>query len=472
VYVVDAQGDKIEKFDTSGNSLLDWGSQGSGDGQFRDGGRQVTVDGAGNVWVADYSNFRFEEFTSSGQFLAAYPNPAEPPVGGFLSEARDVAINPGDGSVWVADVWSDRIQKFSSNGTFEGAWGYRGDAVGEPYGLDYPRGIGVDPATGYVWVADTRAHYVRIYDESGNYIRTLGSGYQSCSAGSFAAPVDIQFYGGLAFISAYWCSDLQVLDTSTGNQVRTINGYNNGSAIDPSTGNIYIVDENYNVVREYDASGHSIRTIGSSGSGSGQFTGPWGDDILKGVLYVTDETLNRVEAFDLNGNWLGQFGSKGPGTFQLVQPSGITHDGAGNLYIADANNDRVQVFNPTVALPSGDTTPPLLAMSAPVGRQVFPAAAVTIAGSAADDVAVGEVEVAVHDSTTSNLWWDAGHSTWQTHKVWNLASVVCTSPGSCSWSSAFVGEQYGGSYGAQARVFDTSGNVFMGPVVRFSVSAN
>jgi hypothetical protein len=164
-------------------------------------------------------------------------------------------------------------------------------------------------------------------------------------------------------------------------------------------------------------------------------------------------------------------GSQGAGTFQFNQPSGITHDNAGNLYIADANNDRIQVFNSSVPMPSGDITVPSMTMSSPVPGQVLPAAAVIIAGTAADDLAVGEVQVAIHDVTTSNMWWDTGHSTWQTRRIWNIASFVCTSPGSCSWSSAFIGEEYGGAYSAQVQVLDTSGNVVAGAVVRFAVSA-
>ena len=100
MYVSDAAGYRIEEFNlanTPATPVASFGSQGTGPGQFGDGARQIAVDSSGNLWAADYSNNRFEEFSSTGTFMASFPNPAEPPAPGFLSEARDVAVSPTTG---------------------------------------------------------------------------------------------------------------------------------------------------------------------------------------------------------------------------------------------------------------------------------------------------------------------------------------------------------------------------------------
>ena len=54
---------RIQKFDSSGNFITKWGSNGSGDGQFN-GPQGVAVDGSGNVYVVDAYNHRIQKFTS------------------------------------------------------------------------------------------------------------------------------------------------------------------------------------------------------------------------------------------------------------------------------------------------------------------------------------------------------------------------------------------------------------------------
>ena len=49
--------------------LLSFGAEGTGPGQFSGGGRDITVDGDGNVWVGDMPNFRVQKFSPTGQFL-------------------------------------------------------------------------------------------------------------------------------------------------------------------------------------------------------------------------------------------------------------------------------------------------------------------------------------------------------------------------------------------------------------------
>jgi DNA-binding beta-propeller fold protein YncE len=65
VYVADLGNNRIQKFDSSGTFLGEWGGYGSGDGQFSYP-QGVAVDSSGNVYVADTNNHRIQKFTYSG----------------------------------------------------------------------------------------------------------------------------------------------------------------------------------------------------------------------------------------------------------------------------------------------------------------------------------------------------------------------------------------------------------------------
>ena len=64
VYVADVGNDRIQKFDSDGNFITKWGSEGTGDGQF-DAPRGITTDSSGNVYVADGFNDRIQVFSQS-----------------------------------------------------------------------------------------------------------------------------------------------------------------------------------------------------------------------------------------------------------------------------------------------------------------------------------------------------------------------------------------------------------------------
>jgi DNA-binding beta-propeller fold protein YncE len=61
VYVVDSQNERIQKFDSNGNFITKWGSEGTGEGQFNipEG---IDIDSSGNVYVADTHNSRIQKF--------------------------------------------------------------------------------------------------------------------------------------------------------------------------------------------------------------------------------------------------------------------------------------------------------------------------------------------------------------------------------------------------------------------------
>ena len=84
---------------------------------------------------------------------------------------------------------------------------------------------------------------------------------------------------------------------------------------------------------------------GGPGAGNGQFNNPQdvaADDA--GNVYVLDRSNARVQKFDPAGNFLAKWGSGGTGPGQLFDPFGLAV-GAGVVYVADSGNNRVQMFD-------------------------------------------------------------------------------------------------------------------------------
>jgi DNA-binding beta-propeller fold protein YncE len=479
VYVVDAEASEVEKFTLAGTPLGHFGSEGAGPGQFADGGRESTVDGDGHLWVADFGNFRFFEYGANGSLLGTYPDPAQGPAPGGFAEVRDVAVDPVNGDVWGADAWNNRFQKFSSDGTFLGAWGVRNSHP--PYGMDYPRGVGVDPATRNVWVADTREHVIRVYSRLGAYLFSVGSGADSGDPGSFRLPMDIEFFGGKVYVGDYGqlygggpnACKLKILSAVDGQELSAVDVCHNGLAIDPATGNLYVVSWITDVVKVFDPNGVLLFQFGSPGTGAGQFQYAWDADIVNGTLYVTDSNLRRIQAFSLDGTLLGSFGAKGQRAGQFDAPSGITHDAAGLLYIADATNDRIVVMNPNLAKPAGDVTASTVSITGPAsGTTVAAVSPAVITGAVSDNVAVGTVEVTIRDRVNGR-WWNAKLAKWQGTRSWNLTATIWTSRTQATWRCPFVGIDRGGSYQVTARAIDLAGNITPGPLPNrnFTVAA-
>ena len=483
IYVVDAEAAEIERFQMSADPATTppsptahWGSEGTGPGQFADGGRAITIDAHHDVWVADYGNFRFVRYSPDGTLLATYPTPAGEPVPGGFAQVRDVAVAP-DGTVWAADTWNNRFQRFAPDGTFQATFGRRNSHP--PYGMDYPRGIAVHPQTGEVWVSSTRDHLIRVYDASGaTYLRSVGSGADSTATGSFRWPMDVEFAGSAAWISDYTSCKLKKFDAATGAELLSVSVCNNGIAIDPTTGNVFVLSWRYDRVYVYSPNGALLRTWGSAGTGPGQFENPWDIDIVNVTpsgaptyrVLVTDAQLARVEVFDLSGSFVGQWGTKGSGVFELSSPSGISHDAQGRIYVADAANDRIQVFSFATAPPAGDVTAPATAITAPAKNQVLDPATVTITGTATDNVGIGTVAVSIRNAVTGR-YWNARDAVWGPAKTWNLAGYAGDPTTDVGFTFGFIGVGVGGSYIAQTKVTDTGGNATIGSTRPFSVGA-
>lgn len=90
---------------------------------------------------------------------------------------------------------------------------------------------------------------------------------------------------------------------------------------------------------------HYLKTIGRTGQAPGEFLNPMGLIIdAYGQLYVADAGNNRVQVIDSNGHFVTEFGSHGwrEGEFDFPSDVALSFD---TLYVADTGNNRVQFCN-------------------------------------------------------------------------------------------------------------------------------
>ena len=64
-----------------------------------------------------------------------------------------------------------------------------------------------------------------------------------------------------------------------------------------------------------------------------------------GNVYVADTDNHRIQKFDSSGTFITKWGSQGSGDGQFSNPQGIATDSAGNVYVADTDNHRIQKFD-------------------------------------------------------------------------------------------------------------------------------
>eukprot|EP00731_Ephydatia_muelleri_P008497 Em0004g835a len=95
----------------------------------------------------------------------------------------------------------------------------------------------------------------------------------------------------------------------------------------------------------FDQTGQLKNTIGSSGSGDGQFSYPSGITIKGDVLYVADGGNHRVQKLTSSGKFLHKFGQQGSGQGQFNWPRAVIIDSNNKLIVSDHCNHRIQVFN-------------------------------------------------------------------------------------------------------------------------------
>ena len=78
--------------------------------------------------------------------------------------------------------------------------------------------------------------------------------------------------------------------------------------------------------------------------GVGELNNPWNVTINNKHVYVADTHNHRIAIFTLEGQLVRTIGSEGSGPGQFNLPSAVAFSPDGDMYIADNSNHRIQVF--------------------------------------------------------------------------------------------------------------------------------
>jgi DNA-binding beta-propeller fold protein YncE len=241
-----------EKTNSFATVLLDFGSEGIGPGMFNDA-RSIAVDGAGRIYVGEYTGGRIQVFDAAGKFVSQWS------VGDRKTILRGLAADR-KGMVYV--VHGGGIDR------------YRGE-TGEKLGqLDYERSGFDDVTTGADGGLVTAWHSNRddivAFDANGKVVRTIPAAISSASG-----------------------------DSELSMRV----------AVDGS-GNIYALGRFNNAVFKFGRDGKFINRFGDAGDQPGQLRAPYSIAVDgHGRVYVGD--MKGIQVFDANGRYLSIVNLKG-----------------------------------------------------------------------------------------------------------------------------------------------------------------
>ena len=320
----------------------------------------VTVDAAGNIYIADTVNQVVRKVTRATGVISTVAGTGAKGYGGDGGPARSAQLNDplgvavdGSGNLYISDQLNNRIRKVDTAGIITtvagtgvpGSVGDGGSATAaqlcHPYGLSFDR-------SGNLYVADAGNHKIRRI--SGGRISTVaGVGVTQCGqGGGFSGD------GGAA-------TSAKLNDPS-------------GVTVD-GLGNLYIGDQLNNRIRKVNTSG-IISTVAGTGA-----AGYNGDGIAAtqaqlhspymaavdgaGNLYIPDYFNYRIRKVTASTGLIstvagigvsGGDGDGGPATQAYISdPVNVALDTSGNLYLIDQATSRIRMV---AGIASSSNPPP------------------------------------------------------------------------------------------------------------------
>jgi tripartite motif-containing protein 71 len=170
-------------------------------------------------------------------------------------------------------------------------------------------------------------------------------GRQGTGDGEFQDPIGIALNAeDQAFVTDFGNNRLVLLNGGEFENADVVDPV--GVAVNQFSGQIYVTDPAFQAVARLDRDGIFLNRFGGQDSGEGQFQDPFGVavDPFTGQVFVADTGNHRIQRFNAIGQPLSLFGEAGDGEGQLNSPRGVVVNGKREVIIADAANNRIQVF--------------------------------------------------------------------------------------------------------------------------------
>lgn len=214
----------------------------------------------------------------------------------FRNFVTPIGVAEGkDGQVLVADAELGRVFRLDRDGKALGSFGK--DI------LVRPTGLARDARRGRIYVADTHAHDIKVFNDDGALLETIG--HRGESQGELNFPTHLAFAGD----------------------------------------RLYVTDSMNARVQVFDAQGKAVQSIGRRGLYVGNMTRPKGVTVdASGNIYVVESFYDNLLVFNREGRFLMPIGGTGKDVGQFYLPSGVWSDSQDRIYVADMFNGRIVIF--------------------------------------------------------------------------------------------------------------------------------
>ncbi|MBN1898524.1 MAG: NHL repeat-containing protein, partial [Spirochaetes bacterium] len=272
-------------------------------------------------------------------------------------------------SVYVAESGRYRVQKltldgypssFSAGGIQDevygnGLYGWASGTMPEPEretgsGFFAPYGVYVNAST--IFTVDQEQFNIQLNNMDGSFIREMGT--MGSANSNFLQPGYITAdSSGNIYITDSLRNDVQKF-TSGGNFILKFGSpgildgqFNNinGIAVN-SLNEVFVADTGNHRIQVFTTSGSLLGTIKKFGFRMEDLYQPVALAIDPGNDNIVLTDGDRIKIFTRDGRYITGWGQSGKGNGEFNNPKGIFVDSRGWVYVADTDNNRIQVFAP------------------------------------------------------------------------------------------------------------------------------
>ena len=249
------------------------------------------VDDSRRILVTDVSRQAIMVFDDAAGRLEVWDRASA--TSGFVAP---IAIAAGaNGNILVTDAELKRVFRLSAKGEPMGEFG-----AGV---LTRPAGIARDSRSKQVFVADIHAHDIKVFDDDGNHLRTVGR--------PGGAPGEFSYPSHLAI----------------------------------SEDKLYVSDTMNARIQVFDLTGKALFQFGERGLYLGNLVHPKGVAVdAEGNIYVVESFHDHLLVFDKSGRFLMAIGGTGKTNAEFYLPAGVWTDRNNRVFVADMFNGRVVIL--------------------------------------------------------------------------------------------------------------------------------